>query len=51
MTWKQFVHRFNEMMADTTCTPYGVSDLDAWHEQQRKTPSSTCGKSEKSTSW
>lgn len=36
MTWKQFVHRFNEMMADTNTTPYGVTDLEAWREQQKK---------------
>ena len=36
MTWEQFVRRFNEMMADTSTTPYGVADLDAWREQQKK---------------
>ena len=36
MTWKQFVRRFKEMMADTSTTPYGVADLDAWREQQKK---------------
>ena len=35
MTWKQFVRRFNEMVADTSTTPYGVADLDAWREQQK----------------
>lgn len=33
MTWKQFVRRFEEIMADTSTTPYGVADLDAWCEQ------------------
>ena len=36
MTWKQFLRRFNEIMADTSTTPYGVADLDAWREQQKK---------------
>ena len=36
MTWKQFVRRFNEMMAATNTTPYGVADLEAWREQQKK---------------
>ena len=36
MTWKQFIRRFKEMMADTSTTPYGVADLDAWREQQKK---------------
>ena len=36
MTWKQFVRRFNEMMADTSTTPLGVADLEAWHEEQKK---------------
>ena len=36
MTWKQFVRRFEEIMADTSTTPYGVADLDAWREQQKK---------------
>ena len=36
MTWKQFVRRFNEMMADTSYTPCGVTDLDTWREQQKK---------------
>ena len=36
MTWKQFVHRFNEMMADSSTTPLGVTDLEAWREQQKK---------------
>ena len=36
MTWKQFVRRFKEMMADTSYTPCGVTDLDTWREQQKK---------------
>ena len=36
MTWKQFVRRFNEMMADTSTTPLGATDLEAWREQQKK---------------
>ena len=36
MTWKQFVRRFNKMMADTSTTPYGVTDLEAWHRKQKK---------------
>lgn len=36
MTEKQFVRRFKEMMADTSCTPLGVTDLEAWREQQKK---------------
>ena len=36
MTWKQFVRRFNEMMADTNTTPYGVTDLEAWHKKQKQ---------------
>ena len=36
MTWKQFVRRFNEMMADTSTTPLGVTDLEAWHRKQKK---------------
>ena len=36
MTWKQFVRRFNEMMADTCTTPYGVTDLEAWHKKQKQ---------------
>lgn len=35
MTWKQFVRRFKEMMADTSTTPYGVTDLEAWHRKQK----------------
>ena len=34
MTWKQFVRRFKELMADTSTTPYGVTDLEAWHKKQ-----------------
>ena len=30
------MRRFNEMMADTSCTPLGVTDLEAWREQQKK---------------
>ena len=36
MTWKQFVRRFNEMMADSSTTPLGVTDLEAWHRKQKK---------------
>ena len=36
MTWKQFVRRFNEIMADTGCTPLGVTDLEAWHRKQKE---------------
>lgn len=36
MTWKQFVRRFNEMIADTNTTPYGVTDLEAWHKKQKQ---------------
>ena len=36
MTWKQFVRRFKEMMADTSTTPLGATDLEAWREQQKK---------------
>lgn len=36
MTWKQFVRRFKEMMADTNTTPYGVTDLEAWHKKQKQ---------------
>lgn len=36
MTWKQFIRRFNEMTANTSYNPYGVTDLDAWREQQKK---------------
>ena len=36
MTWKQFVRRFNEMMADTSTTPYGVTDLEAWHKKRKQ---------------
>ena len=35
MTWKQFVRRFKEMMADTSATPLGVADLEAWRERQK----------------
>lgn len=40
MTWKQFVRRFKEMMADTSTTPLGVTDLEAWrkkHGSRQKT--------------
>ena len=30
------MRRFNEMMADTSTTPLGVTDLEAWREQQKK---------------
>ena len=36
MPWKQFVRRFNEMMADTSTTPLGVADLEAWHRKQKQ---------------
>ena len=36
MTWKQLVRRFKEMMADTSTTPYGVTDLEAWHRKQKE---------------
>ena len=36
MTWKQFVRRFNEMMADTSATPYEVTDLEAWRKKQKQ---------------
>lgn len=36
MTWKQFVRRFKEMMADTSTTPLGVTDLEAWHKKQKQ---------------
>ena len=36
MTWKQFVRRFKEMMADTSTTPLGVADLEASHRKQKK---------------
>ena len=36
MTWKQFVRRFKEMMADTSTTPLGVADLEAWHRKQKE---------------
>ena len=36
MTWKQFVRRFKELMADTSTTPYGVTDLEAWHKKQKQ---------------
>ena len=36
MTWKQFVRRFKEMMADTSTTPLGVTDLEAWHRKQKE---------------
>lgn len=36
MTWKQFLRRFNEMMADTSTTPLGVTDLEAWHRKQKE---------------
>ena len=36
MPWKQFVRRFNEMMADTSTTPLGVTDLEAWHRKQKQ---------------
>ena len=36
MTWKQFVRRFKEMMADTGTSPYGITDLEAWHREQKK---------------
>lgn len=36
MTWKQFVRRFNEMMADTSTTPLSVTDLEAWHRKQKE---------------
>ena len=36
MTWKQFVRRFNEMMADTSTTTYGVTDLEAWHKKRKQ---------------
>lgn len=36
MTWKQFVRRFKEMMADTSTSPYGITDLEAWHREQKK---------------
>ena len=35
MTWKQFLRRFNEIMADTSCTPLGVTDLEAWQQEQK----------------
>lgn len=36
MTWNQFVRCFKEMMADTCTTPYGVTDLEAWHKKQKQ---------------
>ena len=36
MTWKQFVRRFNEIMEDTSTTPLGVTDLEAWHRKQKE---------------
>ena len=36
MTWKQFVRRFKEMMAGTDTTPLGITDLEAWHKEQKK---------------
>ena len=36
MTWKQFVHRFNEILADTGSTPYGCTDLEVWRKEQKK---------------
>lgn len=36
MTWKQFVRRFKEMVADTSTTPLGVTDLEAWHKKQKQ---------------
>ena len=36
MTWKQFVRRFKEMMADTSTTPLGVTNLEAWHKKQKQ---------------
>lgn len=35
MTWKQFVRRFKEMMADTSTTPLSVTDLEAWHKKHK----------------
>ena len=36
MTWKEFVRRFKEMMADTSTTPLGVTDLEVWHRKQKE---------------
>ena len=36
MTWKEFVRRFKELMADTSTTPLGVTDLEAWHKKQKQ---------------
>ena len=36
MTWKQFVRRFNEILADTSSTPYGCTDLEAWRKEQKR---------------
>ena len=36
MTWNQFMRRFKEMMADTSTTPLGVTDLEAWHRKQKE---------------
>ncbi len=36
MTWKQFVRRFKEMMADTSTTPLGVTGLEVWHRKQKE---------------
>ena len=36
MTWKQLVRRFKEITADSSVTPLGVADLEAWHEEQKK---------------
>ena len=35
MTWKQFVRRFKEITADSSVTPLGVADLEAWHKKQK----------------
>ena len=32
MTWKEF----KEMMADTSTTPLGVTDLEVWHRKQKE---------------
>ena len=36
MTWKQFIRRFNELIADTSRYPAGCTDLEAWRREQKR---------------
>ena len=36
MTWKQFIRRFDEIIADSNRNPVNCTDLKAWQEEQKR---------------